>query len=406
MIVGDFFNWAQSASVALRTEGASALARAYLHSSLDEASLREAEIALICLADDPSPRVRRALADVMADAPQAPRALIATLANDQSDVAATILSRSPLLLEAELIEFTSFGDALAQTAIARRTHVPLAVASALTGCGAREAAITLVLNPGAALTEAAMRSLLAQFHDDGEIREALLTRPRLPGAIRSQLVQATASTLLAFTVNRAWLSPERAARLSREARDRANVSIAAETALGSGCKGLRAFVSHLRQSDALTACLMLRALLSGRPEFFEAALVELSGLSEARVASGLSAFRGAGFAAVYAKAGLPDKFLTVFRAALEVLGELEPASPEQPAELRLAAIRSVLARCDFARGGDLDRVAAQLRRFEMEAAREVARATAPALSASSARRRPAAPLIDTRALEAALDQAA
>ena len=151
---------------------------------------------------------------------------------------------------------------------------------------------------------------------------------------------------------------------------------------------------------------MLRALLSGRPDFFEAALVELSGLSEARVASQLGAFKGAGFAAVYARAGLPQKFLTVFRAALEALGELEPASPEQPAELRLEAIQSVLARCDFARGGELDRLVALLRRFEMEAAREAARAKAPALSASSARRRPAAPLIDMHALEAALDQAA
>ena len=406
MTIGEFFNWAQSASVALRTEGASALARAYLDSRLDTDSRREAEIALTCLADDPSPRVRRALADVLAGAPHAPRALIAALASDQSDVAAPILSRSPLLLEAELIEFTSFGDALAQTAIARRAHVPAAVASALATCGAREAAITLVLNPGADLAEAAMRSLLARFHDDGEIREALLTRPRLPGAIRSELVEATASTLLAFTVNCGWMSPERAARLSREARDRANVSIAAETAHVSGRKGLRAFLSHLRQSGALTASLMLRALLSGRPDFFEAALVELSGLSEARVASRLGAFKGAGFTAVYARAGLPQRFLTVFRAALEALGELEPASPEQPAELRLETIQSALARCDFARGGGLDRLVALLRRFEMEAAREAARAKVPTLSASGPRRRPAAPLIDMHALEAALSQAA
>ena len=131
MIVGEFFNWAQSASVALRTEGASALARAYLLSRLDATSRREAEIALTCLADDLSPRVRRALADVMASAPQAPRALIAALANDQSDVAAPILSRSPLLSETELIEFARLGDTLAQTAIARRAHVPSAVAATL-----------------------------------------------------------------------------------------------------------------------------------------------------------------------------------------------------------------------------------------------------------------------------------
>jgi len=59
MIVGDFLKWAQSASAAQRTEGASALARAYLHSALDPEKRREAEIALTSLTDDRSPRVRR-----------------------------------------------------------------------------------------------------------------------------------------------------------------------------------------------------------------------------------------------------------------------------------------------------------------------------------------------------------
>jgi len=407
MIVGDFLKWAQSASAAQRTEGASALARAYLHSALDPASRREAEIALASLTDDRSPRVRRALADALASARQAPRALIAALANDQSDVAAPILSRSPLLSEAELIDCATVGDALAQTAIGRRAHVPVGVAVALAELGAREAAITLVMNPGADLTEAAMRRLLERFGDDGEIREALLARPFLPAAIRSQLVQATAASLLAFAVDCAWLSPERAERLSREARDKANVTIVADTASGSGCKGLRAFVSHLRRSDQLTASLVLRALLSGRRDLFEAALVELSGLSEARVAGQLSAFRGAGFAALYAKAGLPPKFLPAFRAALEALSEVAASSPsEEKAELRLAMIERVLARCEQVNDGELDRLMALLRRFEMEAAIDAARVKAPALAARGSPRRLARPIIDMRALEQALDEAA
>ena len=407
MIVGDFLKWAQSASAAQRTEGASALARAYLHSALDPASRREAEIALTSLADDLSPRVRRALADALASARQAPRALIAALANDQSDVAAPILSRSSLLSEAELIDCAAVGDALAQTAIGRRAHVPVGVAAALAELGAREAAITLVMNPGADLTEAAMRRLLERFGDDGEIREALLARPFLPAAIRSQLVQATASSLLAFAVDCAWLSPERAERLSREARDKANVTIVADTASGSGRKGLRAFVSHLRRSDQLTASLVLRALLSGRRDLFEAALVELSGLSEARVAGQLSAFRGAGFAALYAKAGLPPKFLPAFRAALEALSEVAASSSsEEKAELRLAMIERVLARCEQLNDGELDRLMALLRRFEMEAAIEAARVKAPALAARGSPRRLARPIIDMRALEQALDEAA
>jgi len=407
MIVGEFLKWAQSASAAQRAEGASALARAYLYSKLDPVSRHEAGIALTALTDDLSPRVRRALADALASARQAPRALIAALANDQSDVAAPILSRSPLLSEAELIECATIGDALAQTAIARRAHVPVGVAAALAESGAREAAITLALNPGADISEAAMRRMLERFGDDGEIREALLSRPSLPGAIRSLLVQATAAALVAFTVDCAWLSPERAERLSREARDKANVTIAVETARRSDRKGLRAFITHLRRSGQLTANVVLRALLSGRPDFLEAALVELSGLSEARVAGQLRGFRGAGFAALYAQAGLPAKLLAVFRAALEAQDQLDAGSRGlEEAGLRLAVVEPVLARCESVNGGELDRLIRLLRRFEMEAALEAARAKAPALAARSARRRLAAPLIDMRALEEAIDHPA
>ena len=309
--------------------------------------------------------------------------------------------------EAELIDCATVGDALAQTAIGRRAHVPVGVAAALAEFGAREAAITLVMNPGADLTEATMRRLLERFGDDGEIREALLARPFLPAAIRSQLVQATASSLLAFAVDCAWLSRERAERVSREARDKANVTIVADTASGSSRKGLRSFVSHLRKTGQLTASLLLRALLSGRRDLFEAALVELSGLSEARVAGQLSALRGAGFAALSARAGLPPKFLPAFRAALEALSEVGASSPsEEKAELRLAMIERVLARCDRVNDGELERLVALLRRFEMEAAIE-----AGARQDAGARRQgvaatPRGPIVDMRALEAALAEAA
>ncbi len=407
MIVGEFLEWAQSASAADRTEGASALARAYLHADFDAASRRAAAVVLAALAEDLSPRVRRALADALASAPQAPRALIAALANDQSDVAAPILSRSPLLSEAELIDCARVGDDLAQTAISRRIHVPGRLAMALAAVGGREAAITLAMNPGAHLTEAVMRRMLERFGDDGEVREALLARPFLPAAIRSQLVQATASSLTAFAVDCAWLSPERAERLSRETRDKANVTIVAETASGTGRKGLRAFASHLRQTGQLTASLALRALLSGRNDFFEAALAELSGLSDERVAGQLRAFKSAGFAALYAKAGLPAKCLPAFRAALEASSEVGAANPrEGTAELRLAIIERVLARCDQINEGELDRLVALLRRFEMEAAIHAARVAAPALATRAAPRRRARPIIDMRALELALDVAA
>lgn len=69
--------------------------------------------------------------------------------------------------------------------------------------------------------------------------------------------------------------------LDREARERANVKIAAETA-GEANETLN-FVAHLRRSSQLTAGLLLRGLLCGNKHLLETALCELSGLAMPRV---------------------------------------------------------------------------------------------------------------------------
>ena len=406
MIVRNFLQWAITASAAQRSEGAGALARAYLYSELDERTRRDAEIAMMSLLDDPSPLVRRALADNFASAADAPRSLISALADDQSDIAAPVLSRSPILSEAELVDCAAIGDAFAQSAIALRARVPVSVAAALAEVGAREAAISLAVNPGAELAEFSMRRMIERFGDDGEMREALLSRPWLPATIRSQLVAAAAS-LTAFVVDCAWLSPERAERLSREAREKANVIIVAETAARDGRAGLRELAAHLRDSGQLTPSLVLRALLSGRRDLFEAALAELSGLREDRVAGQLRDFRGAGFAALYAKAALPAKFLPAFRAALEAQRDFADLHDESgEARLSLIMIERVLTACEELNGGELDRLMALLRRFEMEAALEQARQEAPLLAKPEFAPALHRPVIDMEAFEAALAEAA
>ncbi len=383
MIVRSFLQWAQTASAAQRAEGAGALARAYLYSDLDDGARREAELALTALLDDPSPLVRKALADNFASAVDAPRAIVSALASDQSDIATPVLSRSPLLTEAELIDCAAVGDAFAQSAIALRARVQPSVCAALAEIGAREAAISLAVNPGADLPEFSMRRMIERFGDDGEMREALLARPWLPATVRNDLANAAAASLTAFVLDRAWLSSERAERLAREARDKANVIIVADAAERDGRQGVRDLVAHLRASRQLTASLVLRALLSGNRDLFEAALVELSGLREDRVAGLVRDFRGAGFAALYARAGLPEKFLPAFRAALEAQREYGGVNGACEARLSLVMIERVLTACEGINLGELDKLMALLRRFEMEAALEEARAAAAHLSAEA-----------------------
>lgn len=416
MIVRHFLAWAHTASAAQRAEGAGELARTCLYGDLDPAERREVEIALMSLAEDPSPLVRRALADNFASAIDAPRALVSALACDQSAIAAPILSRSPLLSDAELVDCVAIGDAAAQTAIALRARVPHGVCAALAEIGARDACVALAVNPGADILDFSLRRMVARFGEDCDMREALLSRPALPPSLRSALVDAVAQTLSAFVVDCGWLSNERAERLLREERDKAHVLIVAETAEYDGRRGVRELVAHLRACGHLTSSLVLRALLSGNRALFEASLAELSGLSDDKVAALLDDFRGPGFAAVYLRAGLPEKFMPAFRAALSALreyGHAEAASPR----LSLVMVERVITACEAMNDGQLDMLLALLRRFEREAALEDARmetariaeeAQAPEVAppATFSGVSAHAPLIDLVAFEAELMQAA
>ena len=84
MIVRQFLQWVRTASPGERAEATSALARAYLFSDLTPDDRAAAEGAMIMLLDDPSPLVRKALAQVLASSQKAPPAVVQSLAADQS----------------------------------------------------------------------------------------------------------------------------------------------------------------------------------------------------------------------------------------------------------------------------------------------------------------------------------
>src|SRR3984957_3056613 len=101
-IVRRFLAWAQTADADARAQGASALARAYLYSDLPGSVRVEAVLAMTVLLDDSSILVRRALAEALCRAHDAPRALVLALAADKSEAAAPVLQYSPVLNDADL----------------------------------------------------------------------------------------------------------------------------------------------------------------------------------------------------------------------------------------------------------------------------------------------------------------
>ncbi len=358
------------ASPAQRAPAAAALAGSLVRGELNPQDERDAQVILTALLDDPSPLVRAALAQELSVAHNAPHHIVVALANDQAEVAAPILNKSPRLSDSDLIDCVAIGDGASQIAIATRLRVSAALAAAIAEVGAREAVIALVRNDGADTPDFSLNRIIERFGEDGEAREALLARIDLPVTFRAKLVDAAASALTRFVVSRDWLSAERAERACREAREKATVLLAADSA--DQLDGPAALVRHLREQGQLTAGLVLRALLSGNTSLLIAALAELSGLPANRVSGYVREFDGAGFSALFSRAGLPASLLPAFRAALAAQTECA-ADPDSLARLSRTMIERVLTSCERTDDLALAPVIALLRRFDAEAARDDAR---------------------------------
>src|ERR1700736_1400344 len=369
MIVRQFISWIRTAPAGERAEATRSLARAWLISDLTADDRSAAEGALLMLLADASPLVRQAMAEVFARSTEAPAAIVQALSLDQTSIALPILEHSPLLIDADLVDIVATGNGEMQCAIARRINLPPSVSAAIAEVGSPAAALELIENAYAELAPFSWDRIVERHGHLAAIRESMLVLEGLPAATRLALVAKLSDTLAQFVVARNWLSADRAERVAGEARERSTVNIAARSR-GADRQGL---VRHLRATGQLTAGLILRALLSGNLDLFEAALAELSGLPHARVAALLHDRGGASLQALLIRAGFPESTFAAFRVALEVSVETGYVdTPGGAVRLRRRMVERVLTHCET------DRQAAEpllilLRRCATESAREEAR---------------------------------
>ncbi|MCC6737118.1 MAG: DUF2336 domain-containing protein [Bauldia sp.] len=368
MIVRDFIGWLEKASTAQRSEAAHALARAYLYADVDRAARERMEVSLTILLDDPSPLVRFALADALGGSPDAPRNVVLSLLEDREDIAVEVASRSPVLLDGELVDLVATMSVPLQEAIASRPAVEPSVAAALAELGGVTCCRILIENGGAAIMPVTLSRLAARHGGDPDIRSLLLERDDLPVAVRNGLLRDLGHALGVLVSQRRWLGDDRADEVVRDACDDATVAIAAETAE----EHLSALAEHLRGTGQLTTSLLLRALCAGNLSFFAAALSILSGVPEGRVRSLVHDGREGPLKAVYGRAGLPPSAFGAFASALAACREYDLPSDPAP-QMSRRIVDDVLARQEMKSDGPIGDLATMLRRFAAEATRAAAR---------------------------------
>jgi uncharacterized protein (DUF2336 family) len=310
------------------------------------------------------------MAEVFAACEDAPPTVVHALAMDQPDVAEPILQHSPLLLDSDLVEAVGSGEAERQIAIANRSNLPCSVSAALAEVGCAESCLTLLENEAAETVPFSLDRIVQRFGHLAAIRDVLLGRDDLPAATRQALVVKLSETLADFVTAREWLGEDRARRVTREACEKATITLAAES---QECE-VRPLVRHLRESGQLNAGLILRSLLSGNVELFEEALADLAQVPLTRVVGIVHDRRGAGLRALYDKAGLPASTFPAFREALEAMRE-EGLMFEAGGASRLKRriIERTLTRCASEAPDEIEPLLTLLRRYAAEAAREEAR---------------------------------
>ena len=315
MIVHAFLRWVETARAADRAKAASVLARAYARARIAPDDRHAAEMAMIFLLDDPAPQVRLGLAEALADSEDAPRAVVLPLAEDQPEIAAHILLRSPVLTDADLVDLAAKGGEATRMLIAHRAFVSRPVSAALAEVGEAADLLVLLENEGAALSRRSLTRIADRFGHDAEIRALLLDREDLPSDARHALVEKIGSALAGFGLIQAAVGSSRVERITREACDVATIGMVADVANGE----MPALVEHLRLAGRLTPVFLMHALCTGRAEFFAVSIANLSGQAERRVRSILSDGREAAVRALYETTGLGRDISALFAEATMLL---------------------------------------------------------------------------------------
>ncbi|QKV17781.1 DUF2336 domain-containing protein [Oricola thermophila] len=314
-IVQHFLKWSRAADVAKRAAAASALARAYLQSQVMDFDERcAADAAMTLLLDDPSPKVRLALAEAMASSRAAPPHIIAALAGDQYEIASLVIARSPVLRDGDLIARVAIAEPRIQVLIASRPEVSNSLALAISQHGHRDAILALLGNHNAKVCARCRELIIEQHLTDADVRGALLADPDLSPVQRLKVMQAARDALAGSPLVARVLGETSARRISNEAASSALVLFAS----GRTDDGVTELIDELRATGALTTKLLIRAICAGKVDFVARVIADLSGQAYTRVTAIFASERENQLRALLEAAGLAESVHSLFTHAIRI----------------------------------------------------------------------------------------
>lgn len=381
MVIEYFLEWVETASVAKRTEAASALVRAYLRNDISEEEREDVEAALTTLLEDPAPCVRVALAQTFGARKQSPRHIISALAADILDVSIITLSQSPVLHEMELIEFIETSEVDNQIAIACRPWVSQKLVASICVNAHQDACMALMMNPVAEFTQDNLHTIAQRFGEMTDIRTMLLAREDLAAETRLILIDKLGSALSNLVSSKGWMRENAAKKVVSEACDKASIEFVAN----ASSDDVTHLVRNMIESGKITVSYLLRAVCMGNITLVAQAFAELSGVRFSRVEAILIKDRKSAFKAVYDRAGLPKSAFIIFYTAISTWRRLlSTGVGENNARLPYLITREVLETYSGSKDEVVDGLILLLRKLSAETARESSKIKAAEIAKRSA----------------------
>jgi len=258
--------------------------------------------ALISFLDDPSVKVRAALAYGLLHSSEAPRSIILALLHDSAVISRAVVQYSPVLIDADLIGVIRTMDLPMLLAVSQRTHLSPRLAAAIVSRGQASVTQRLLRRHDIALGDDLLGELAVSLSDQADMRGALLARRDLPAPARLLLVQKVAETLRGARIVKGALAEERLGRVLRDSADTALSAIGEREALQSR----PAYVADLITTNRVNTRILLHAVVTGHVMFFADCLAELAQTPRTKVFSLLESGSRASLNALLARCGLGE----------------------------------------------------------------------------------------------------
>jgi uncharacterized protein (DUF2336 family) len=259
--------------------------------------------ALIGFLDDPSVKVRAALAYGLLHAREAPRPILMALLQDSAVISRAVAQYSPALIDADILGLIRIADLPMLQAIAMREWISARLAQALVARGERSVTLKLLQRADVPVPVDLLAAIAAdQGIADAEIRGALLGRRDLPAAARLILVEAVAAVLTGARIIRGAVAPKRLERIIRDATDTALTTLGEREASG----GRAPYAAELVSNERISTRIMLHAVVNGHVLFFADCVAELCQTPRDKVFTLLESGSRAALNALLARCGLRE----------------------------------------------------------------------------------------------------